>query len=172
MNERRQQPIEPRGELMDDHTHPSTLAELIALEAEHGGDIGAGFPAYSRNPKPLTSEQVKWMRGEVRLQSIVLSEFTALVESVNLGAGRDAAIAEGRRRIRQHLGNLTEEQQSYFAALVDEDQQQTEDKPIRAQLKAVLRELLSEAEWGEIVQLATASIQAQWTEFLQISKSA
>ncbi|MBD2371504.1 MULTISPECIES: hypothetical protein [Leptolyngbya] len=55
---------------------------------------------------------------------------------------------------------------------MDEDQQQTEEKPIRAQLRTVLRDLLSEAEWGEIVQLATASIQAQWSEFLDTTKSA
>jgi hypothetical protein len=173
MNDRvLQQQIDRSGDLMDVLDDPAILGELIQVEIDHKGDIGAGFPAYSRDPKPVTPEQAIWMRREVRLQSLVMSEFAEMLRCVNLGAGREAAICEGRRRIRAHLVKLTEEQQRYFEALVDEDQQQTEEKPIRAQLRTVLRELLSEAEWGEIVQLATASIQAQWSEFLDTTKSA
>jgi hypothetical protein len=173
MDERQlQQQIEQTGDLMDVLHNPSILAELIQIEEEHEGDIGAGFPAYTHDPKPVTPKQVIAMRRQVRLQSIVLSELAEMIERINLGVGREAAIVESRRRIRQRLGNLTGEQQIYFDALVDEDQLQTENKPIRAELKSVLRGLLSQADWDDIGRVATESIQAQWTEYFQTSQSA
>lgn len=95
---------------------------MIQAEDACGGEIGAGFPAYSQHPQPVTPAQAKAVIRRVRLQSMVLSELAELIQSVNLGAGTEAAITEGRRRIRQHLAHLTDQQQAYFDALVDEDQ--------------------------------------------------
>jgi uncharacterized damage-inducible protein DinB len=91
---------------------------------------------------------------------------------VNLGAGTEAAITEGRRRIRQRLSHLTDQQQAYFDALVDEDQLQPLEKPLRAQLKSVIHSLLSASDWDVIGQAATDAIQNQWAEFTQGSKTA
>ncbi len=103
---------------------------------------------------------------------MVLSDLAELIQSVNLGMGTEAAIAEGRRRIRQHLTELTDEQQAYFDALVDEDQLQSLDKPLRAQLKSVVHSLLSASDWNAIGQAATDKIQHHWAEFIQHSKPA
>lgn len=167
-----QRQLEKTGDLLDVLQDPAVLQEIAQLEAEFGGEIGAGFPAYSHHPKPITLEQAITARRKVRLQSIVFTEFAELMQTVNLGAGAEAAIAEGRRRIRQHLANLSEAEAVYFDALVNEDQNQPVDKPIRAQLKSVLSTLLTAADWMAIGQAATETIQTQWAEFVQRSKIA
>ncbi len=137
---------EQTGDLLDILDNPTVQAEMVRLESEYD-EIGAGFPAYSRNPKPVAPAQAKAVIHKVRLQSMVLSELAELIQSVNLGAGTEAAITEGRRRIRQHLADLGDEQQAYFDALVDEDQLQPLEKPLRAQLKSVIHSLLSASDW-------------------------
>ncbi|NJR52984.1 MAG: hypothetical protein HC780_28930 [Leptolyngbyaceae cyanobacterium CSU_1_3] len=162
---------EQTGDLLDILDNPTVLEEVVRLESEYV-EIGAGFPVYSRNPKPVTPAQAKAAMRKVRLQSMVLSTLAELIQSVNLGAGTEAAITEGRRRIRQHLTDLTDEQQAYFDALVDEDQLQSSDKPLRAQLKSVVHSLLSASDWNAIGQAATDAIQSHWAEFIQRSKIA
>jgi len=111
---------------------------------------------------------------------MVLSDFGELIQSVNLGAGTEAAITEGRRRIRQHLNDLTDEQRAYFDALIDEDQLQSHDKPLRAQMKSVVHSLFSASDWmrtrkaraESTGQAATDAIQNHWSEFIQSSKIA
>lgn len=162
---------EQTGDLLDILDNPTVLEEVVRLESEFD-EIGAGFPAYSRSLEPVTPAQAKAVMRKVRLQSMVLSDLAELIQFVNLGAGTEAAITEGRRRIRQHLTNLTDEQKAYFDALVDEDQLQSPDKPLRAQLKSVVRSLLSASDWNAIGQAATDAIQNQWAEFIQSSKIA
>lgn len=165
------QQYEQTGDLLDILKDPTTMQEIMRLEAECG-DIGAGFSAYSRYPKPVMPTQAAAAMRKVRLQSMVLSDLAELIQSVNLGVGTEAAIAEGRRRIRQRLAHLTDTEQAYFNALVDEDQLQPSDKPLRAQLKSVIHSLLSTSDWSAIGQAATDIIQNQWTEFTQRSKIA
>jgi hypothetical protein len=162
---------EQTGDLLDLLDHPTLLQAVMRLEAECG-EIGAGFPAYSMHPTPVIPAQATAAMRTVRLQSMVLSDFAELIESVQLGVGTEAAITEGRRRIRQHLANLTEEQQVYFDALVDEDQLKLPDKPLRAQLKSVIHTLLSASDWSAIGQAATDAIQIHWAEFTHRSKPA
>lgn len=166
-----QQQYEQTGNLLDVLKDPIIRQQVMQLEAECG-DIGAGFLAYSTHPKPVTPDQAASVLRTVRLQSIVLTTVAELIQTVNLGAGTEAAITEGRRRIRQRLCELTAEQQAYFDALVDEDQQQPTDKPLRAQLKPVISSLLSASDWQAIGQAATEAIQTQWVEFVQASKTA
>jgi hypothetical protein len=160
------------GNLLDAFKDSDFLQEMIQAEDACGGEIGAGFAAYSQHPQPVTPAQAKAVIRAVRLQSMVLSELAELIGSVNLGAGSEAAMIEGRRRIRQRLNHLTDEQQAYFDALVDEDQLQLSDKPCRAQLKSVIRSLLSASDWSAIGQAATDAIQNQWVEFTGRSKTA
>lgn len=150
---------------------PSALEEVVRLELEYD-EIGAEFPAYSRNQKPVTPAQVKAVMRKVRLQSMELSDLAELIQSVNLGKETEAAITEGRRHIRQHLTDFTDEQQAYFDALIDEDQLQSSNKPLRAQLKSVVHSLPSPSDWNEIGQTATDAIQRHWSEFIQSSRIA
>lgn len=151
---------------------PEVLQEMIEAEDACGGAIGAGFPAYSLNPRPV--EPALWQQAmkKVRLQSILFTELEALMQVANLGGGTEAAIAEARSRIRYRLTQLSEEQQAFFTALVEEDRSQPAELILRSQVKSKLYSLLSPSDWSAIGQAATNAIQSQWTEFMQRFKIA
>ncbi|MBD2024212.1 hypothetical protein H6F80_07285, partial [Leptolyngbya sp. FACHB-711] len=86
-----QRQYEQTGNLLDVMKDPATLATVMQLEAECG-DIGAGFPTYSTHPEPVTPAQASSVMRTVRLQSIVLTTLAELIQTVNLGAGTEAAI--------------------------------------------------------------------------------
>jgi hypothetical protein len=151
--------------------NPEFLREMIQTE-EQCEAIGAGFPAYSNYPQPVTSEKLSQAMYTVKLRSILFTELTTMMNQANLGAGTEAAIIEARIRIHSQLAHLTEEQQSFFDALVAEELSLLSSKPIYAQLKARIRSLLSSADWNAIGQEANNAFQAQWVEFIESAKSA
>jgi hypothetical protein len=162
---------EKTGNLMDLMRDPDFLQEMV--QAEEGYTIGAGFPAYSYDSPPVDPEKFRLAMQKVLLQSILFTELRLLISSANLGAEmQDAAILEGRRRIRQQLKQLTIEQQSFFDALVEEDSLNLEYKPLRSQAKAKLYSLLSPNDWSAILEAATNALQNQWVEFMESAKSA
>ena len=171
MDEQRlRQQHEQTGDLLDVLQDPEVLREMIEAEDACGGVIGAGFPTYSLNPRPVDPVLWKQAMKKVRLQSILFTELEILLQAANLGGGTEAAITEARRRIRYQLAQLSEEQQAWFAALVEEQSQAAE--PIRPQVKSKLYSLLTPSDWNAIGQVATDAIQSQWAEFIQGSKTA
>jgi hypothetical protein len=154
--EKLRQQYEQTGNLLDLLNDPATMREVMHLESACG-DIGAGFPAYSSHPNPVMTTQATAALRQVRLHSMVLSDLADLIQSIDLGAGTEAAITEGRQRIRQHLTSLTHEQRAYFKALVDEDLLHLSDKPVRAQLRSVIRSMLTASDWNAIEQAANAA---------------
>lgn len=64
-----QQQYEQTGNLLDVLKDPIIRQQVMQLEADCG-DIGAGFPAYSTHPKPVTPDQAASVLRTVRLQSI------------------------------------------------------------------------------------------------------
>jgi hypothetical protein len=164
---------EKTGNLMDLLRDPDFLREMVQAEDECMGTIGAGFPAYSYDSQPVDPEKFRLAMQEVLLQSILFTELRLLISSADLGAEmQDAAILEGRRRIRQHLKQLTIEQQSFFDALMEEDSLKLEYKPLRSQVKAKLYSLLSPNDWSAILEAATNALQNQWIECMESAKSA
>jgi hypothetical protein len=164
---------EKTGDLMDLMRDPDFLREMVQAEDECMGMIGAGFPAYSYDSQPVDPEKLRLAMKKVRLKSILFTELKVLIGSAVLGAEvEEAAILEGRRRIRQQLSQLTVEQQSFFDALVEEDSLKLEDQPLRSQVKAKLYSLLSPNDWSAILEAATNALQNQWVECMESAKSA
>ncbi len=126
------------------------LREMVRAEDECGGTIGAGFPAYSYNPQPVDPEKLKQAMQKVRLLSLLFPELEMMMNQANLGAVTEAAIVEARQRIHEKLNHLSEEQKSFFEALVAEELSASSNKPIHAQLRAKIVSLLSVADWDAI----------------------
>jgi hypothetical protein len=158
-----QEEYEQTSGLMGILSDPESLREMVAAEDECE-EIGAGFPAYSHNPQPAMNK--------VRLLSILFTELKVIMNQANLGAGTEAAILEARRRIHEKLEHLSEEQQSFFDALVAEKLLSPSNKSIHAQLKDKIFSLLSASDWNAIGQEATNALQTQWVEFIKSAKSA
>ncbi len=164
---------EKTGDLMDLMRDHDFLREMVQAEDECMGMIGAGFPAYSYDSQPVDPEKLRLAMQKVRLKSILFTELKSLIGSADLGAEmEEAAILEGRMRIRQQLKQLTAEQQSFFNALVEEDSLNLEHKPLRSQAKAKVYSLLSPNDWSAILEAATNALQNQWVECMESAKSA
>jgi hypothetical protein len=147
------------------------LREMVAAEDKCGGTIGAGFPAYSYNPQPVDPEKLKAAMHKVRLLSLLFVELETMMNQANLGAGTEAAIVEARQRIHKKLDHLSEEQKSFFDALVAEELSAPPNKPIHDQLRAKIVSLLSTADWNAIGQEAAHALQIHFLEFLESMKS-
>lgn len=171
-DQRLRQQYEETGDLLDVLQAPEVLREMIEAEDACGGVIGAGFPAYSLNPRPVDLALWKQAMKKVRLQSILFTELEDLMRAANLGGGTEVAITEARRRIRHQLTQLSEEQQAFFTALVEEDQQRPVELVFRPLVKSQLCSLLTPKDWSEIGQAATDAIQGHWNEFIERSKTA
>jgi hypothetical protein len=105
---------------------------------------------------------------QVRLQSILFGELEVFMERANLGAGTEAAIAEARKRIRQQLSQLTEEQQGFFDAVVAEEQLPASKRSLRPQHQSKLHSFLTPVDWEAIGKAASEAIQMQWAEFIGV----
>jgi hypothetical protein len=163
---------EKTGNLMGILRDPEVLREMVKAEDECMGSIGAGFPAYSNNPQPVDPEKLRAVMDKMRLQSLLFVELEAMMNLVGLGVGTEVAIVEARRRVHQRLGNLSEEQRSFFEALVVEELSPSVDKPLRGQLRSRIYSLLSIEDWDAIWLAATHALQTQWMEFIESAKSA
>jgi hypothetical protein len=144
--------------------------KMIAAEDEYE-EIGAGFPAYSYNSRPVDPEKVEAVMHKVRLLSLLFVELETMMNQANLGAGTEAAILEARRRIHDKLDYLSAEQQSFFDGLVAEELSAPPSKPIHDQLRAKMVSLLSAVDWNAIGQEATNAIQIHFLEFLESTNS-
>jgi hypothetical protein len=158
---------EKTGNIMDIFNDPDVLREMVRAEDECMGMIGAGFPAYSINPHPIDPEKLRLVMQKVRLQSILFTELEDMMNSANLGAGKEAGITEARRRIRQQLNQLTAEQQLFFDALVAEESLQPVDQLLQSQLKARLLSLLSMADWDAVGAAAIDAVQKHWMDSIE-----
>lgn len=166
--ERLRQQYEQSGNLLDVLRDPEMLQEMIQAEEACGTTIGAGFPTYCDTPCPVEPERLKRAMRQVRLQSILFSELEVFMEKANLGAGTEAAIAEARKRIRQQLTQLTDEQQCFLDAVVAEEQLPLSERSLRPQLQAKMQSLLTPADWDAIGKAASEAIQTQWAEFIGV----
>jgi hypothetical protein len=166
-----QEEYEKTGSLMGILRDPEFLREMVKAEDECE-EIGAGFPAYSHNPQPVDPEKMKQAMHKVRLLSLLFTELKVMMTQANLGVGTEAAILEARRRIHEKLDHLSEEQKSFFDALVAEELTAPLSKPLHAQLQTKIYSLLSVTDWNAIGEKATIALQAQWSEYIDSARSA
>jgi hypothetical protein len=150
---------EKTGNLMGILRDPEVLREMVKAEDECMGSIGAGFPAYSNNPQPVDPEKLRLAMYRMRLQSLLFMELETMMNLAGLGVGTEVAIVEARRRILQRLWNLSEDQRSFFEALVAEELSASLDKPLRLQLRGRIYSLLLIDDWNAVWQMATNVLQ-------------
>jgi hypothetical protein len=160
------------GNLMDVFHDHDALRDMVTVEDE-SGDIETGFPAYYDNLQSVYPEHMNQSQSiyKVQLLSIIYTELQMMMSQANLGAGTEAAIVEGRQRIHDKLAQLSEEQQSFFDALIAEELSAPLNRPVRGQLKAQISSLLSATDWEDIGKEATNALKAQWSKYIEAVKS-
>jgi hypothetical protein len=151
--------LEARTEnLMDLMANPEYFRLTIAIEDECDGEVGAGYSG--AHLAELMANPAYFM-GMKRLQRIVARELRDLLADLNLGIGTEAAFACARKIVMDRLAEPEVSIQEQLWAVLEEDEatQGTDvAKPLRAGVKSVIYQVMTEADWEAIVQAVTQSV--------------
>jgi hypothetical protein len=135
--------------------------ELLQIEEETNCDIGAGYAGTHLRQFLADPEEFQEMR---RLQAIVLAEFEMLLDELDLGIGKAAAFASGRDLVLDRLAQPSPEIQMHLWVVLQEDKaivDDTQPRPLRSEVKAVLRKTLTQEDWSTIASAAAESVRVQ-----------
>ncbi|MGG6284784.1 hypothetical protein ACQ4M3_24645 [Leptolyngbya sp. AN03gr2] len=145
--------------------HGTRFRELLEIEEEVNCDIGAGYDGihlreFFTDPKDF--QQVR------QFQAIVLAEFQALLEELNLGIGKNAAFACGRNLVIERLMNPTAEIQEKLWTVLQEKKvgaEASQSEEIRTEINAILKNALTQEDWTKIAAAAAESVRDQVLEY-------
>jgi hypothetical protein len=134
------------------------LREAVRIEDECGGEVGAGYGGLHlgemmTNPSGFTSMK--------RLQSIVARELRNLLTELNLGIGTEAAFICGRKIVMERLAEpAIAVQEQLWAVLAEDEATKGTDtpKPLRAEVKHILSQMMTPEDWETIAQAASQSV--------------
>jgi hypothetical protein len=150
--------------LMDLSHNPEWLRLSVQLEDECGGEVGAGYGGLHlgemmANPSGFTSMK--------RLQSIVARELRDLLTELNLGIGTEAAFICGRKILTERLAEpAIEVQEQLWAVLAEDEATKGTDmpKPLRAEVKHILFQMITPEDWEAIAQAVNQSMHRHLTQ--------
>lgn len=161
--------LKKTGNLMDLTFDQDWLTEA----AEDDGWVEAGVMArpYSNYLKSLTHEQHRSLRLQAQLLGILLPELKQWVESWGLGLSFEPVHRAARERLYRHLRRLTEEQEDWIAALIDENNQclPIQERPVRSQTPAILARLFTLEDWRELAEVAAEGMSHTVLQISQVS---
>jgi hypothetical protein len=143
---------------MDLMANPEYFRLAIALEDECDGEVGAGYSGVHLGE--LMANPAYFM-GMKRLQGIVARELRDLLAELNLGIGTEAAFACARKIMMERLAEPEVSIQEQLWAVLEEDEatQGTDaPKPLRAGVKSIIYQVMTEADWEAIVQAVSQSV--------------
>ena len=150
------------GDGIDRLNNDEWQQQAMAVEALISSDVIAGVPG--RPGWMTTWPQLSAYSHYMQVRSLVLRGFAALIKEANLGVGQDAAITCGKQLVFERMMSASADVQEQVLALIDWEVigPKTDLTHQRmAALKAVFREVMTEADWGEISNAATQQIQQQ-----------
>ena len=146
------------GDLMDLCRDPKWVEESARIEAECDGRIEAGLAmrAYAKAKyDPALAHVRQNMRRKMRLQSILFVELEQWIEEWEMGAAFEETYTEARRLVRAHLKQPSPALSDWIEAVLKEDKQPDDtDQPVRAQTRAQLALMMTDADWETLAQVA------------------
>jgi hypothetical protein len=157
---------------MDLMANPEYFRLAIALEDECDGEVGAGYSGVHLGE--LMANPAYFM-GMKRLQGIVARELRDLLAELNLGIGTEAAFACARKIMMERLAEPEVSIQEQLWAVLEEDEatQGTDaPKPLRAGVKSIIYQVMTEADWEAIVQAVSQSVHSHLIQQSQTLKVA
>lgn len=157
------------GNLMDLTFDPDWLTET----AEDDGPVEAGVMTrpYYDYLKSLTHEQHRSLRLQAQLLGILLPELKQWIESWGLGLSFKPVHLAARQILYRHLPQLTEKQENWVAALINENNQDLPiaEQSVRSQTAHVLTQMFTVEDWRELAEAATAGMSQTVLQIPQIA---
>ena len=142
------------GNLMDLTFDQDWLEE--ATEDDGWVEAGVAVGPYYNYLKSLTPEQHHSLRFQAQLLSILLPELNRWVEGWGLGLSFEPVHLAAQQMLYRHLMRLTEEQEDWITALIDENDQRlsAEEQPACAQTSSILTQLFTVEDWHKLAEVA------------------
>ncbi|MEL7226477.1 MAG: hypothetical protein AAGL17_16990 [Cyanobacteria bacterium J06576_12] len=120
-------------------------------------EAGLAIKAYAQAKYDDSLAHVrKDLRSQMRVQSILFVELQRWMEEWGIGGAFADTYTEARQLVRAHLKQPTPELKAWVEAVLEEDneQQDEENKPVRAQTRAQLALMLTDDDWKVLAQVA------------------
>jgi hypothetical protein len=158
--------------LMDLSKNPEWLRLSVQLEEACDGEVGAGYAGLHLGE--LIANPAYFM-GMKRLQGIVVQELHDLLAELNLGIGTEAAFGCARKIVMEHLAapEITVQEQLWAVLEKDEVLKGADmPKPLRADVKRIVCQVMTEADWEVIAQAASQSLHRNLIQQVQTLKVA
>ena len=150
------------GDIMDLARDESWVRESAQIEQDCGGRIeaGLGMRAYAQAKYDDSLAHVRQdLRRQMRLQSILFVELERWMKEWGIGAAFEDTYTEARQQVRAQLKQPSPSLADWIEAVLAEDTQQPDDadKPVRAQTRAQLLQMLSDEDWERLAQVAATA---------------
>jgi flagellar biosynthesis regulator FlaF len=148
------------------------LREAVRIEDEYDGEVGAGYGGIHLGE--LMANPAYFM-GIKRLQGIVVRELRDLLTELNLGIGTEAAFVCARQIVMERLAKPEVIIQEQLWAILEEDEATKGTdlpKPLRAGIKSMIYQVMTEADWETIAQAINQSVYQHLMTQAQILKVA
>ena len=138
--------------------NPEWLRLSVQLEEECDYEVGAGYGGIHLGELMANPAYFVEMK---RLQRIVVVELRDLLAELNLGIGAEAAFVCARLIVMERLVKPRVSIQEQLWAVLEEDEvikDMDTQKPLRAGVKNIIYQVMTEADWEAIAQAASQSV--------------
>ena len=155
-NPRRAEQIAKADQLMRQLNDPDWLRQNSADEVEDDGwvDAGNGLQPYVAALKRLSAEDMRKMKEQVRVLSILLPVLRDWMVSWELGASFEAAYIEAQTLLFQHIQQAATAQEGWVKELALAYEQGTRADYPPALLRKRLADILTQENWQALAMVA------------------
>lgn len=158
---RRAEQIAKADQLMRQLNDADWLRQNSVDEVEDDGwiDAGNGLQPYVAALKRLSVEDMRTMKKQVRVLSILLPVLRDWMMSWELGASFEAAYVEAQTLLFQHIQQAVTAQEDWVQELASAYEQGTSAEHPPAQLREKLAEILTQENWQTLAKVATQDME-------------
>ena len=147
--------------------NPVWLKQNAEIDGDGWVDAGNGLQPYVAAIKRLSAEDMRKMKEQVRVLSILLPVLRDWMVSWELGASFEAAYIEAQALLFQHIQRAATAQEGWVKELALAYEQGTRAEYPPAQLRKRLTDILTQENWQALAKVATQDMEKRILQHAQ-----
>ncbi|MEL6854672.1 MAG: hypothetical protein AAFO83_06130 [Cyanobacteria bacterium J06607_13] len=153
------QPSEHYSDLIAQLNDPDWLKQNAEIEGDGWVEAGNGLQPYVAAIKRLSAEDMRKMKEQVRVLSILLPVLRDWMVSWELGSSFEATYIEAQALLFQHIQQAATTQEGWVKELALAYEQGTRAEYSQAQLRKRLTDILTQENWQTLAKVATQDME-------------